>query len=114
MARIFPKSLRERERKNDSHYCKERRFLFWCENGRNERIYTLGTLIHNETYNKSLRDRGVRVTDVKGAVELAKTANADSPVTVFVRAHGIPRDDENLLKKLSEENPYFSYKDPHV
>ena len=81
------------------------------ENKRGERIYTLGTLIHNETYNKSLRDRGVRVTDVNGAVELAKTATAASPVTVFVRAHGIPLGDENILKALCEENPYFTYKD---
>ena len=81
------------------------------ENKGNERIYTLGTLIHNETYNKSLRDRGVCVTDVQGAIELAKTASATSPVTVFIRAHGIPLADENILRKLSEDNPYFSYKD---
>ena len=86
----------------------ERRIV---ENKGNERIYTLGTLIHNETYNKSLRDRGVHVTDVGGAVELAKTASVDSPVTVFVRAHGIPLCDENVLRKLSEDNPYFTYKD---
>ena len=86
----------------------ERRIV---ENKGNERIYTLGTLIHNETYNKSLRDRGVCVTDVAGAVELAKTASADSPVTVFVRAHGIPLCDENILRQLSESNPYFTYKD---
>ena len=81
------------------------------ENKRGERIYTIGTLIHNETYNKSLCDRGVSVTDVQGAVELAKTANETSPVTVFVRAHGIPLDDENILRELSESNPYFTYKD---
>ena len=86
----------------------ERRIV---ENKGNERIYTLGTLIHNETYNKSLRDRGVCVTDVAGAVELAKTASADSPVTVFVRAHGIPLCDENILRQLSASNPYFTYKD---
>ncbi len=76
-----------------------------------ERIYTLGTLIHNETYNKSLRDKGVQVTDVEGAVALAKTATQSSPVTVFVRAHGIPIEDENILRGLAEENKYFSYKD---
>ena len=76
-----------------------------------ERIFTLGTLIHNETYNKSLRDRGVEVTDVAGAAALAKTATADSPVMVFVRAHGIPREDEQALRELSEKNPHFKYKD---
>ena len=86
----------------------ERRIV---ENKRGERIYTIGTLIHNETYNKSLCDRGVRVTDVQGAVELAKTASETSPVTVFVRAHGIPLDDENILRELSRTNPYFTYKD---
>ena len=75
------------------------------------RIFTLGTLIHNDTYNQSIYERGVRVTDVWGVSELAKSATAQSPVTVLIRAHGIPKSDEELLCRLSMENPYFSYKD---
>ncbi|MBO5204100.1 MAG: bifunctional 4-hydroxy-3-methylbut-2-enyl diphosphate reductase/30S ribosomal protein S1 [Clostridia bacterium] len=76
-----------------------------------ERIYTLGTLIHNETYNKWLYDRGVRVTDIGEIEALAASATAESPVTVFVRAHGIPLEHEQLLDRLAGSTPYFSYRD---
>ena len=76
-----------------------------------ERIYTLGTLIHNDTYNASLYGRGVRVTDIAGVEELAESATEQSPVTVFVRAHGIPKEHELLLRRLTQANPYFSYRD---
>ena len=82
------------------------------KNARNgERIFTLGELIHNETYNKSVYDQGVRVTSIENVRKLAQAATEQNPVTVLVRAHGIPRSDEALLEKLSAENPYFSYKD---
>ena len=76
-----------------------------------ERIYTLGTLIHNETYNKSLHDRGVRVARIEDIPAIAATAEEGSPVRVFVRAHGIPRDDEELLMRHAVSNPYFTYVD---
>ena len=79
--------------------------------GENERIYTLGALIHNDSYNKMLYERGVRVTDISEIEELCATASAQSPVTVFVRAHGIPREDEEKLMELSEKNPHFRYED---
>ena len=55
-----------------------------------ERIYTLGTLIHNDTYNRQLADAGVGVTSISQIPALAQSATADAPVRVFVRAHGIP------------------------
>ena len=76
-----------------------------------ERIYTLGTLIHNETYNEMLRSKGVRVTDVGEISSLAESATESSPVTVFIRAHGIPREDEELLGVLAQNNPAFRYVD---
>ena len=79
--------------------------------GHGERIYTLGTLIHNETYNKSLFDRGVRVADVADVADIAAGATEKEPVTVFVRAHGIPVQDERVLRECSKKNPYFSYRD---
>ncbi len=79
--------------------------------GANERIYTLGALIHNDSYNKMLYERGVMVTDISEIEELAATASAQSPVTVFVRAHGIPREDEAKLMALAEKNPHFRYED---
>jgi len=74
-------------------------------------IYTLGQLIHNETYVERLEKAGVRVTESEGLSELAKAATVDRPVNVFVRAHGITKDTEVLLEKLSSEYPFFSYTD---
>ena len=76
-----------------------------------ERIFTLGTLIHNDTYNKWLAEQGARVTDISQIKDIAATASEQSPVTVFVRAHGIPREDEGVLEELSKANPYFTYRD---
>ena len=75
------------------------------------RIFTLGALIHNDTYNAMLDSRGVSVTSIEHAEELAKSATADSPVTLFIRAHGIVKQDEELLFDLHEKHPYFSYVD---
>ncbi len=79
--------------------------------GGRERIFTLGNLIHNDTYNQWLYDRGVRVTSVEEIPALAASATADSPVRVFVRAHGIPREDEEVLAAEAERNPHFRYED---
>ena len=76
-----------------------------------EKIYTLGTLIHNETYNRELYEAGVRVTDISSIQALAADASESAPVTVFVRAHGIPKQDEEALRKCSESNPFFTYCD---
>ena len=76
-----------------------------------ERIYTLGHLIHNETYNESLRRRGVEAVDTETVESLAKQADAEHPVTVLVRAHGCPKQTEQLLGKLAEENPHFQWLD---
>ena len=76
-----------------------------------ERVYTLGTLIHNETYNKGLADRGVGVTDMDAMEAIAESACEKSPVKIFVRAHGIPKEDEIRLAKYQESNPFFSYVD---
>ena len=76
-----------------------------------ERLYTLGTLIHNDIYNKQLKEQGVDVVSISDIPALAESASGASPVRVFVRAHGIPREDERLLSEWSEKNPYFSYVD---
>ena len=76
-----------------------------------ERIFTLGTLIHNDTYNAMLKDKGVRVTSIDEVSALSESASSDAPVTIFIRAHGIPKQDEALLSSLSEKNPHFRYFD---
>ena len=79
--------------------------------GGDVRIFTLGNLIHNDTYNRWLYEQGVRVTSVGEIPSLAASASADAPVRVFVRAHGIPREDEATLAAAAEQNPYFCYED---
>ena len=76
-----------------------------------ERIFTLGRLIHNETYTARLRAGGVEVIDVDDIARLAREATPTSPVKVFVRAHGMTADTEALLRRSSEENPSFSFVD---
>ena len=64
------------------------------------RIYTLGNVIHNDTYNGWLRENGVGVTSISEVPRLAESATESSPVKVFVRAHGIPAEDEATLVSL--------------
>ena len=76
-----------------------------------ERIFTLGALIHNETYNEMLRQRGISSVTLDEICKIARTSCESSPVTVFIRAHGIPKQDEEQLRHLSEEYPFFRYED---
>ena len=72
-----------------------------------ERIFTLGTLIHNGTYNAMLEQKGVRVTSIDEIDGIAKSATADSPVTVFIRAHGIPL--ERSLTTITSGSEHCSF-----
>ena len=47
-----------------------------------ERIYTLGALIHNETYNKMLREQGVEVTDIGYICKLFHYSTTIAPTCV--------------------------------
>jgi len=76
-----------------------------------ERIFTLGHLIHNEDYNRSLEAQGVTAVSAAELPALAATATADAPVTVFIRAHGIPRETARLLTALAEAHAGFSFTD---
>ncbi len=76
-----------------------------------ERIFTLGRLIHNETYNRRLAAGGVTVIGEGDIERLAAEATADSPVKVFVRAHGMTAATEAQLARCAAENPHFSFVD---
>ena len=75
------------------------------------RLYTLGKLIHNDIYNGQLEAAGVGVTSIEEIPALAEGSSADSPVKVFVRAHGIPREDEAALKYYRQKFPHFDFVD---
>ncbi len=76
-----------------------------------ERLYTLGHLIHNEDYNRSLEEQGVFAVKAEELSALAATATPEQPVTVFIRAHGIPTSTRRMLFELSESHPGFSFVD---
>ncbi len=76
-----------------------------------ERIFTLGHLIHNETYNESLAQRGVGVITEEDLERLAKEASDTAPVRVLVRAHGCTKEVQELLDRCAERNPAFSWID---
>ena len=76
-----------------------------------ERIFTLGKLIHNDTYNARLASKGVDVAEIGDVERLCAEASAEAPVKIFVRAHGITKDTEELLIKCTKENEHFSFVD---
>ena len=76
-----------------------------------DRIFTLGKLIHNDTYNAELAAKGVGVTSIEKLEDLAKETENGIPVCVFIRAHGVTKQTNELLSSLSEKYPRFSYVD---
>ncbi len=76
-----------------------------------DRIFTLGKLIHNDTYNAQLAASGVGVTSIGELEALAESTESGRPVTVFVRAHGVTKQTSELLTVLSEKYPKFSFID---
>ncbi|MBQ9805636.1 MAG: bifunctional 4-hydroxy-3-methylbut-2-enyl diphosphate reductase/30S ribosomal protein S1 [Clostridia bacterium] len=76
-----------------------------------EKIYTLGHLIHNETYNESLRRRGVGSIGIAELEAVASAATPQTPVTVLVRAHGCPREIAEKLETLAADHPDFRWLD---
>jgi 4-hydroxy-3-methylbut-2-enyl diphosphate reductase len=80
-----------------------------CPKG--ERIYTLGRLIHNETYNQRLAMQGVSVISTEDVERIARESTAECPAKIFVRAHGMTVETEASLKKCAAEYPHFSYVD---
>lgn len=76
-----------------------------------ERIFTLGKLIHNDSYLAVLSARGVGIIGEGDIEGLAVSASEKSPVTVFIRAHGIPRTTERILADAAAANRYFRFTD---
>ena len=76
-----------------------------------DKLYTLGNLIHNAPYNQSLRQRGVECISMQNIDAVAACATEESSALVFIRAHGIPKGDEEVLREMAEKNPFFRYVD---
>ena len=76
-------------------------------------IYTLGKLIHNDTFNNRVKTKGVKIieeTDIDSIVEAGKKV-PDRRIRIFIRAHGVPEALTAKLEALSSEYPFFSYTD---
>ena len=71
------------------------------------RIYTLGDLIHNRTYLASLAARGVVSVGFDRVGEIARSTESEGPAALIIRAHGIPREQDEALRSLSEHYPGF-------
>ena len=75
------------------------------------RIFTLGRLIHNDTYVSRLAAQGVGIAHESEIERLCDEACREAPVKVFVRAHGMTRETEEMLVRCQTKNPYFSFVD---
>ena len=76
-----------------------------------ERLFTLGHLIHNKGYNDWLEENSVVSIEVDEIEGICQSTDEKAPSTVFIRAHGIPIETEQLLKRCKEKNPFFDYVD---
>jgi len=82
-----------------------------AEHAPGTRIFTLGRLIHNDTYIARLAAQGVGIAKESDLAQLCKEACEQAPVKVFVRAHGMTKETEAMLERCHEQNPYFSFVD---
>ena len=78
--------------------------------GDKERIYTLGSLIHNRLYNEELASLGVVSVTLPELSDIL-ASDKNSKHTLVIRTHGIPREDEELLVALKAKYPNFSFVD---
>ena len=75
-------------------------------------IYTIGSLIHNRLYNEALAARGVRAIAVEEAeAAVTRAANAHRRCVFVIRTHGLPKEDEAVLRRLAEQNPEVRVED---
>jgi len=75
-----------------------------------EKLYTLGDIIHNETYVNSLRDKGVisvTLDEMKDILETEPTVKH----TLFLRTHGITKEELFTLTEWKEKYPDFRFED---
>ena len=75
-----------------------------------ERIYTLGSLIHNRVYMDQLSEMGVDSVSFE-EIEDIVAARHPKRTTVFIRTHGIVREKEMALRSLCERFPSLVIKD---
>ncbi len=78
------------------------------EYGNHTHIFTLGKLIHNDIYVRSLEKLGVGVIGIDGIEQMLATG---IDVTLVVRTHGITLNDEQRLAQLATRYPLLKVVD---
>ena len=76
-----------------------------------EKIFTLGKLIHNDTFNSRLAARGVTAIGEDDVERIAELSSEGEKVTLILRAHGVTAECEARLKELAGKYPQFEYVD---
>jgi len=71
------------------------------------KIFTLGKLIHNDGYNKTLRERGVLEISKEQIGEILRRVEGGERITVVIRAHGELHENVKLLREYSEKYENF-------
>ncbi len=82
-----------------------------CADEDGTRLYIIGELIHNGIYNAGLKARGVEIIKVEDAPKIAAESDVAGRCEVYIRTHGIPRQDEEALRALEAEHQNFAVKD---
>ena len=73
-------------------------------------VYTLGELIHNRLYNESLEAKGVKSIELCD-VEKQILYHSGEQVVLFIRTHGIPKEQQKILSDLEEKYDGFKVYD---
>ncbi|MCI8387671.1 MAG: bifunctional 4-hydroxy-3-methylbut-2-enyl diphosphate reductase/30S ribosomal protein S1 [Clostridiales bacterium] len=79
--------------------------------GTGGRLYTLGKLIHNPGFIRSLEDKGVKVISADDLERIFDETNVNNETTIFTRAHGITRELSEQLEDYASRNKYFHVRD---
>ena len=74
-------------------------------------VATLGHLIHNESFVRSLEGRGIHSVTDEQALQKAENATLQKPFALIIRAHGIPYSIQQKLEDIAAKNPHFTLVD---
>ena len=82
-----------------------------CADKDGSKLYIIGELIHNGIYNAGLKAKGVEIIKIEDAQKIALNSDTNGPCEVYIRTHGIPKQDEDALHALEADHPNFKIKD---
>ena len=76
-----------------------------------ERLFTMGHLLHNETYLSYLRSRGVEEISEADFPRLEAMGDRGERLTVLIRAHGERNECREALRDMAERHPSMTVRD---